>query len=102
MTNVLAPQKQLFTSMISLPLSLSPLSLFVHMMLNVNRNPKAYSRNGEKGRGVLSDWGRGRVYIYIPIATLSPPGFQARSKDLEILDEGGGAGPSLLHRRDDE
>ena len=39
------------------------------MMLNVNRNPKAYSRKVEKGRGVLCDWGRGRVYI--PIATLS-------------------------------
>ena len=53
---------------------------------------------------MLSDWGRGRVYIYIyiPIATLSPPGFQARSKDLEILEEGGGAGPSLLPRRDHE
>ena len=48
MTNVIAPQKQLFTSMISLPL---PPPLFVNMMLNVNRNPKAYSRNGEKGRG---------------------------------------------------
>ena len=29
-------------------------------------------------------------------------GFQARSKDQEILDEGGGAGPSLLPRRDHE
>ena len=29
-------------------------------------------------------------------------GFQARSKDLEILEEGGGAGPSLLPRRDHE
>ena len=66
MTKVIAPRNQLFTSMISLPL---PPPLFVNMMLNVNRNPKAYSRNGEKGRGVLCDWGRGRVYI--PIATLS-------------------------------
>ena len=41
MINVTAPQNQLFTSMISLPL---PLSLCkVNMMLNVNRNPKAYS-----------------------------------------------------------
>ena len=39
---------------------------------------------------------------YIPIATLSPPGLQARSKDQEILEEGGGAGPSLLPRRDHE
>ena len=32
----------------------------------------------------------------------TPPGFQARSKDQEILEEGGGAGPSLLPRRDHE
>ena len=71
MTNVIAPQNQLFTSMIS-P---SP-PLFVNMMLNVNRNPKAYSRNGLKGRGVLCGGGRVYIYIYIdidiPIATLSP------------------------------
>ena len=30
------------------------------------------------------------------------PGFQARSKDHEILEEGGGAGPSNLPRRDYE
>ena len=35
------------------------------------KQPKAYSRNEEKGRGVLCGGGRGRVYI--PIATLSPP-----------------------------
>ena len=29
-------------------------------------------------------------------------GLQARSKDQEILEEGGGAGPSLLPRRDHE
>ena len=29
-------------------------------------------------------------------------GFQARSKDQEILEEGGAAGPSLLPRRDHE
>ena len=29
-------------------------------------------------------------------------GFQARSKDQEILEEGGGAGPSSLPRRDHE
>ena len=32
----------------------------------------------------------------------SHTGFQARSKDQEILEEGGGAGPSLLPRRDHE
>ena len=32
----------------------------------------------------------------------SHAGFQARSKDQEILEEGGGAGPSLLPRRDHE
>ena len=53
---------------LSLSLSLSLSLCKVNMMLNVNRNPKAYSRNGEKGRGVLCDEGRGRVYI--PIATL--------------------------------
>ena len=42
------------------------------------------------------------IRAYIPIAILSPPGFQARSKDQEILEEGGGAGPSLLPRRDHE
>ena len=44
--------------------------------------------------------GRGRLYI--PIATLTVTGFQARSKDQEILEEGGGAGPSNLPRRDHE
>ena len=29
-------------------------------------------------------------------------GYQARSKDQEILEEGGGAGPSPLPRRDHE
>ena len=29
-------------------------------------------------------------------------GFQARSKDLEILEEGDGAGPSIMPRRDHE
>ena len=29
-------------------------------------------------------------------------GLQARSRDQEILEEGGGAGPSLLPRRDHE
>ena len=38
----------------------------VNMMLNVNRNPKAYSKNGEKGRGVLCGEEYicgGRIYI---------------------------------------
>ena len=86
MTNVIAPQNQLFTSLssslslslsslfssLSLSLSLShlslslSLSLFVNMMLNVNRNPKAYSRNGEKGMGVLCDGEEGE-YIYLSL-----------------------------------
>ena len=33
---------------------------------------------------------------------LASSGFQARSKDQEILEEGGGAGPSTLSRRDHE
>ena len=35
-------------------------------------------------------------------AVLTGAGLQARSKDQEILEEGGGAGPSLLPRRDHE
>ena len=31
-----------------------------------------------------------------------PAGFQARSKDQEVLEEGDGAGPSTLPRRDHE
>ena len=58
-TNVIAPHNQLFTSMISPPPPSLSLSLFVNMMLNVNRNPKVYSRNG------------GRVYIYIYMRWLS-------------------------------
>ena len=53
--------------MISLPLSLSPLSLFVNMMLNVNRNPKAYSRNGEKGRGGGYLIGEEGEYVYLSL-----------------------------------
>ena len=59
MTNVIASQNQLFTSMISPP---PPSLCKVNMMLNVNRNPKAYSRNGEKGRGCYVV---GEEYIYI-------------------------------------
>ena len=48
--------------------------------------------------------GREEEGDYTYNAVLSPPerGFQARSKDQEILEEGGGAGPSLLPRRDHE
>ena len=39
--------------------------VFVNMMLNVNRNPKAYSRNGEEGRGAVMSWGkRESIYTY--------------------------------------
>ena len=38
----------------------------------------------------------------ICLTLLAFAGFQARSKDQEILEEGGGAGPSLLPRRDHE
>ena len=41
------------------------------------------------------------LYIHRPMAEAGS-GFQARSKDQEILEEGGGAGPSLLPRRDHE
>ena len=65
-------------------------------------------RDGERGEGGMEVGGRGyggggkRAIIYIPIATLTVTGFQARSKDQEILEEGGGAGPSNLPRRDHE
>ena len=36
------------------------------------------------------------------VGTFSRNGFQAKSKDQEILEEGGGAGPSHLPRRDHE
>ncbi len=36
------------------------------------------------------------------LSEASAAGLQARSKDQEILEEGGGAGPSLLPRRDHE
>ena len=49
---------------------------------------------------------RGHYYYIYYIAELRScvkvDGFQARSKDQEILEEGGGAGPSLLPRRDHE
>ena len=38
-----------------------------------------------------------KVSSFLPLA-----GLQARPKDQEILEEGGGAGPSLLPRRDHE
>ena len=40
-------------------------------------------------------------HVYLLIY-LSHTEFKARSKDQEILEEGGGAGPSLLPRRDHE
>ena len=42
-----------------------------------------------------------RTYIYSSMGNLYT-GLQARSKDQEILEEGGGAGPSLLPRGDHE
>ena len=48
--------------------------------------------------------GRGHLqqgYKYQP-PLVQLQGLQARSKDQEILEEGGGAGPSLLPRRDHE
>ena len=43
------------------------------------------------------------VLLHLHFNLPSPTsGFQARSKDQEILEEGGGAGPSLLPRRDHE
>ena len=53
--------------MISLP---SPLCK-VNMMLNVNRNPKAYSRNGLKGMGGVMWWGKSMyIYIYLSLHCL--------------------------------
>ena len=48
---------------------------------------------GTSGRGVQSEM----------VRDIGPSsGLQARSKDQEILEEGGGAGPSLLPRRGHE
>ena len=43
---------------------------------------------------------RSLIDLCVSVRILS--GLQARSKDQEILEEGGGAGPSLLPRRDHE
>ena len=51
--------------------------------------------DGMEGRG-------GGLYKPLSRRMVSNAGFQARSKDKEILEEGGGAGPSLLPRRDHE
>ena len=40
--------------------------------------------------------------VLLSLWPLGATGFQARSKDREILEEGGGAGPSTLPRRDHE
>ena len=40
--------------------------------------------------------------LFVFSRTLAGTGFQARSKDQEILEEGGGAGPSTLPRGDHE
>ena len=45
--------------------------------------------------------GRAQLSKVLKVAC-SAQGYQARSKDQEILEEGGGAGPSLLPRRDHE
>ncbi len=42
------------------------------------------------------------VLLSMPASEDFGQGFQARSKDQEILEEGGGAGPSTLPRRDHE
>ena len=71
------------------------------MMLNVHRNRKAYKGRGKGGRGGGGGY-RGEVSIKMVLNDHRGQGFQARSKDREILEEGGGAGPSLLPRRDHE
>ena len=55
---------------------------------------QSYVSTGQKGLQMRLYKARCTVCI--------PAGFQARSKDQEILEEGGGAGPSLLPRRDHE
>ena len=57
---------------------------FVPVLLYVHRN-----------RRLIRDRSPGRPH-------LAGAGFQARSKALEILEEGGGAGPSTMPRRDHE
>ena len=54
-----------------------------------------------KGLHSVSAYGHGAVYILGDSAKLVSE-FQARSKDQEILEEGGAAGPSLLPRKDHE
>ena len=44
----------------------------------------------------------GHMYIVGGVGQGGHSGFQARSKDQEISEEGGGAGPSTLPRRDHE
>ena len=56
----------------------------------------------EMGRGERARGGVGRGIYKEKGDGWRETGLQARSKDQEILEEGGGAGPSLLPRRDHE
>ena len=77
-------------------------SLISHM---VSVDVKHHERGRTSaGRGAGTDWPRqkhGRQR-HKSGHTSAESGFQARSKDLEILEEGGGAGPSTMPRRDRE
>ena len=66
------------------------------------------SEKKEEAGNVSEQRDKGRIHVirvhdttHLAVTT-TLPGFQARSKDQEILEEGGGAGPSLLPRRDHE
>ena len=52
--------------------------------------------------GTIRDREPKTMDLYIYTRPCPGQGLQARSKDQEILEEGGGAGPSLLPRRDHE
>ena len=53
-------------------------------------------------QGHLTGHRRTNEHYLSHIIALINSGFQARSKDQEILEEGGGAGPSTMPRRDHE
>ena len=55
-----------------------------------------------RGRGLWPALVARLAVILTPSLPWCHTGFQARSKDQEILEEGGGAGPSTLPRRDHE